>query len=93
MTTTRDYMLPAATTLPETVQFLMGWRHHLSTHHDQLTHAVLPGSYTAQCGVVISVVGGPWPEPGAGTPLSRCAICAQAVQGLSRDAGTRPDAR
>ncbi len=61
---------------------LMGWRHPITTHRDQLTHAVMPGRTVAECGVVIMVLSEPWPEPGAGTPLARCAICTQAVQGM-----------
>ena len=93
MTTTREYIMPTATTLPSTARLLMGWIHPIDIHRDQLTHAVLPGSTTAQCGVVISAVGAPWPKPGAGTPLSRCSICAQAVQGWWNGTGSRPDAR
>ena len=88
ITTTWD-VGPTLTMRP-TVHFLMAWRHEVSARPDQL---VLAGSFTAQCGVVISVVGDPWPEPGAGTPLSHCSICAQAVQGMWKHAGTRPDAR
>lgn len=92
-TRTWDVVSKPTMTVPLTKHLLMGWRHTVRADHDQLTHAVLPGSHTAQCGIVISVVGDPWPEPGAGTPLSRCSICAQAVQGMWKDAGTWPGAR
>jgi hypothetical protein len=61
---------------------LMGWRHPVTSQRAQLTHAVRPGRNTAECGGVITVLGGPWPEPGTGTPLDRCSICTQAVHGL-----------
>ena len=74
------------------VQPLMGWRHPRTTHNDQLTHAVIPGRTVAECGVVVIALGQPWPELGASTPLTRCSICALAVQGLWDRLGLRPDA-
>jgi hypothetical protein len=72
------------------VHHLMGWRHPTTPHRDQLTHAVMPGRSVAECGVVIMVLGEPWAKPGAGTPLARCAICTQAVQGRWEGLGLRP---
>ena len=80
-------MSPRTPASARTARPAMAWRHSVTTSRDQLTHAVLPGGHTAQCGVVVSVLGAPWPEPGAGTPLSRCSICAQAVQGWWKGGG------
>jgi hypothetical protein len=84
MTGTR---LPAEATslavpLSRCVHPVMGWRHSRTVYRDQLTHAVIPGRTVAECGVIVMALGEPWPEPGAGTPLGRCSICAQAVDGL-----------
>jgi len=70
----------------------MGWRHQRSTYRDQLTHAVMPGRTVAECGVVVAALGEPWPQPGAGTPLARCSICTQAVDGMWNRLGLTPDA-
>jgi hypothetical protein len=78
--------------LSRSVLPLMGWRHPVTTHPDQLTHAVMPGRTVADCGVVIMALGQLWPEPGAGTPLARCSICARAVDGLWTRLGLRADA-
>jgi hypothetical protein len=76
--------------LSRSVQPLMGWRHPVTTHRDQLTHAVMPGRTVAECGVVLMALGDPWPEPGAGTPLARCSICTQAVYSLWDRLGLGP---
>lgn len=94
MTVTRGATHTTTTSpLLRSAQPLMGWRQSRTVYRDQLTHAVLPGRTVAECGVVVSVLGEPWPDPGAGTPLARCSICAQAVQGLWDRLGLSPGAR
>jgi hypothetical protein len=46
---------------------------------DQLVHAVDPGQYVAACGVIVHVVGQPWPDPDVSSPLPGCPACAAAV--------------
>ena len=82
---THSVAAPSRIALP-----LMSWRHPVNTQPDQLTHAVLSGSDTAQCGVVIEDVGAPWPDPEVGAPLSRCSICAHAVEAIWKCDGTQP---
>lgn len=84
---------PSNAPLSRSVQPFMGWRHPRTTDRDQLTHAVMPGRTVAECGVVIRTLGELWPEPGVGTPIARCSICTQAVHGLWKRLGLRPDAR
>jgi hypothetical protein len=72
---------------------LMGWLHDPALHFAQLTHAVREGQHIAACGIRISFLGAPWPAFGAGNVRSRCSICAQAVQGAWKGAGSRPGVR
>lgn len=65
-----------------TDQPLTGWRSDPVHNTHQLTHAVIAGRSIAYCGVRVTVVGEPWPQPGISTPLSRCSICTHAIHQL-----------
>jgi hypothetical protein len=67
------------TTHSRTDQPVTAWRTDTQHNTRQLTHAVSPGRTVAYCGVRITVVGEPWPQPGASTPLSRCSTCTHAM--------------
>ena len=56
-----------------------GWRTDPHINSAQLTHAVLPGRYTALCGVHVTVLGEQWPDPHASTPISPCSVCTAAI--------------
>ncbi len=75
------------------VHLLTAWRHNPTSHPNQLVHAAEPGGRVAECGVVVTVFGRPWPAPGARTLQSRCSICAHAVEGAWVSAGAMSNIR
>lgn len=58
---------------------VMAWRHDPKTYPQQLTHAVHDGEYVAACGVVVTALGEPWPQPHTTAIACQCGPCAQGV--------------